>query len=263
MNCHHVTEAMISPWGFESGRLFYFDFKDNKIHKGFMETLFAKKNLFSESVEQNLNRYIEDPIIKFRNNTLYKTDNIDWKTYRALALYFVIQTKRVRSANDMNDDSDDIETFFNKGETFLDDLAHAFYETHTLFSVDISETNHILLFPETGFFIIPFFDNNNVCINDGFAVPLNLKTALVLTKKDTPNDCIQNSRKLLMGFSSGLGNYCNRVLIPPAVMNNNDRDTVISQILKQRKEAKTLIDLSRKQKNAIDEMLSFLPSGIK
>ena len=97
--------------------------------------------------------------------------------------------------------------------------------------------DHILLFPETGFFTFPLMDSGCVTgFTFSYAVPLFPSLALALVPKTLEKSYEDQIKRQLMSYSVGINeDNCNRVVIPASLSEVNEEAVIIEGIKYYRK----------------------------
>lgn len=235
MNCHYVTRSLTKPWEHDSGRLFYFDFPTGTIREGRAKTLFALEDTLSLEMEQMISRLVEHPLSVFREviHNGQGSSISDWATYRALFLYFLMQSERFRISK--LDHQATPTSIFGKDEAFIDQLISVMMETYNVLWIGMP-TGHVLFFPESGVFQFPTEDAECVTgFTFSLAVPLTPFMALAMVPKTIAVDRLFEQRAQLQGYSVGVNENASRILIPKVVTDNNKNEILIETITNYRK----------------------------
>ena len=227
MNCHYVTRSLTEPWEGAERKLHYYDFKTDEITEDPSKTLFAEKDLIEEKYEDVLSKLIERPLGIFKKQIIEKKQNeVDnWSIFRALFLYFFVQTARFSKflAEDSEKPESTLEELLSMEEAALNTIVSKYMERYSVATIGIPE-DHVMLFPETGFFTFPLMDSG--CITGwtfSYAVPLFPNFALALVPKTLEKSYEDQIKKQLMMYSVGINeDNCNRVVIPANLLEVND-----------------------------------------
>ena len=242
MNCHFVTRSLVVPWEWRPGMLRYYDFSANRVRKGRTRTLFAKENVNSPQIEGLLNRYIEKPLADFTKRAIeerYDPPDLDWRTLRALLLYFLFQAPRFGQARDLS--SDYLEKVLDRGEPFIDAVARSVAQEQKLINLP-TEPGHFFFFPELGMFPFPVQDEG--CVTGytyGFALPLTPRNCLAMVSTTVTEASLKESCRSIHAFSAGRPSNDTRVLIPP-VVDKLSPELLAQGLAEYRKQAGTIID---------------------
>lgn len=217
MNCHFVIRSLTKPWELKNRRLKYFDFTKGEIGEDDSKTLLAEKNLNSGEIEGLLNKLVDQPIDQFKRDLLAGKDALSvdyWRTFRALHLYFLIQAPRYSKLKEPKEVEALLDQTLKKGDQFLDQLVQARMDTHDLRVFKLPE-GRILCFPSTGFFSFPIEDAGcETGFTFSYGVPLFPDIALALTPKGATENGLKLLREQLHGFSVGLTDTCEKVILP-------------------------------------------------
>lgn len=235
MNCHFVTRSLTKPWEGEDRKLHCYDFKSDKILSDPSKTLFAEKDLIEEKHEDVLSKLIERPLGIFKQQILDgKKQEIDnWNVFRALFLYFFVQTARFSKflADDSEKPENSLEELLSMDEASLNTIVSKYMDRYSVATIGIPE-DHVMLFPETVFFTFPLMDSG--CITGwtfSYAVPLFPNFALSLIPKTLEKSYEDQIKKQLMMYSVGINeDNCNRVVIPANLLDVNEQSTIIEGI---------------------------------
>lgn len=240
MNCHVVIRSLTKPWELNKDRrLKYFDFTSGKLGEDDSKTLLAEKDLNSPEIEALLNTLVDQPIDKFKGDLVSGQDALSvgyWRTFRALHLYFLIQAPRYSKSNNPKEAEALLDQTLKKGETYLDQLIQVRMETYDLRLFNLPE-GRVLCFPATGFFSFPIEDLGcQTGFTFSYGVPIFPDVALTLI----PKTATENGLKLLMeqlhGFSVGLTDTCEKVVLPKEMVEQLSEVEII-QVMTQLREA--------------------------
>ncbi|NRD61723.1 hypothetical protein HRD49_08140 [Corallococcus exiguus] len=226
-NDHYVTNALTEPWR-DGAFLWCFDFADRRIRREPASKLFAKEGLNSPAAEAALNRFIESPLLEFRHklrtNKLVPNKVSQWRMYRALLLFPMVQTARILQFRDPQ--GGHLEKFFAHGEQGLDQMARERHANSHVMTLGLSDfPDGWLFYPEVGFFQFPapmLRPSPELGLSGiGVAVPLTPYLALAAVPKGADLAQIEKSRRLLQSWSVGLNDGCRRIAIPAAVLHKH------------------------------------------
>tara|TARA_R110002049_G_scaffold293452_1_gene478454 strand:- start:376 stop:1188 length:813 start_codon:yes stop_codon:yes gene_type:complete len=240
MNCHYVTRSLTKPWEGKERKLTYYDFESDSILEGTSKTLFAEKDLIEEKYEDALSKLIERPLGIFKQQILEKKQNeVDnWNVFRALFLYFFVQTARFSKflADDSEKLENTLEELLSMEEAALNTIVSKYMEKYSVATIGVPD-DHILLFPETGFFTFPLMDSGCVTgFTFSYAVPLFPSLALALVPKTLEKSYEDQIKRQLMSYSVGINeDNCNRVVIPASLSEVNEEAVIIEGIKYYRK----------------------------
>lgn len=259
MNCHYVTRSLTKPWEGKERKLFYYDFKEDSILEANSKTLFAEKDLIEKKYEDKLSKLIERPIGIFKQQILDKKHNeVDnWSVFRALFLYFFTQTARFSKflADSSQEPKNTLEELLSMEEVELNTIVAKYMESYSIATIGVSE-KHILLFPESGFFIFPVMDSG--CITGftfSYAVPLFPSLALALIPKTLEKSFEKQVEQQLMSYSVGINeDNCNKVVIPPSLFEANTKDAIMDGIKYYRKISIETVQNIHKLRSLVVEM---------
>lgn len=242
MNCHYVTRWITEEWEQEPGSLLYYDFADRQVKRQFSKRLFAEEDTNTGEIEGLLNKYVETPLKQLKPKLLEAKDLqiTDWSQYRSLFLYFMIQAARYSKAKlspeEQKAEEHHLDQMLKKGEDFLNQLVQADMQKNQIVAATMP-TGQILFFPEVGFFQIPVKDPG--CITDftfGFVVPITPFIAIARVSKTADIRHLLENRAQLSGFSVGLNDKMQRILIPKLIREQHN-DDAISKVMDTQREA--------------------------
>lgn len=245
-NCHFVTRFLTKPWEHSGGSLCYYDFEKKELCRGFSKSLFAEDGLNSGEIEALINEYVERPLAGIKPEIVDGTlrDVSDWKTYRALFLYFMIQTQRfgkARLAEKEERYQTQLDEFLKRGEGFLDSMVQIKQLEYMIAWVGMPD-GIAMFFPETGFFQFPVEDDK--CITGytiAYAFPITPKAAVVMVPLTVNRKKLLEQRGWLQEFSIGLNQNASKVLIAKEVLDYCGDEKVKLEMEKSRESATTLM----------------------
>jgi hypothetical protein len=240
MNCHFVIRSLTEPWELNKDRrLKYFDFTTGKVGEGDSKNLLAEEDLNSFEIEALLNTLVDQPIDKFKGDLVSGQDALKvgyWRTFRALHLYFLIQAPRYSKSNNPKEAEDLLDQTLRKGEAYLDQLVQVRMETYDLRLFKLPE-GRILCFPSTGFFSFPIEDAGcETGFTFSYGVPIFPDVALTLTPKTATEDGLKLLKEQLHGFSVGLTDTCDKVVLPKEMVEQLSEADIV-QMMTQLREA--------------------------
>ncbi|CAM4285236.1 hypothetical protein [Corallococcus exiguus] len=259
-NDHYVTNALTEPWR-DGAFLWCFDFADRKIRRESASKLFAKQGLNSPENEAALNKFCESPLLEFRHklrtnkltpNKLTPNKVSEWRVFRALLLFPLVQTARILHLRDPQ--AGHLDKFFAPGEQGLNEMARERHENSHVMTLGVQDfPNGWLFYPEIGFFQFPapmLNPSPDLGLSGiGVAVPLTPYLALAAVPKGADLGQIEKSRGLLQSWSVGLNDDCRRIAIPSAVLRKH-QDAVCDDIVAMR-ERIILLERLRRSANEL------------
>jgi hypothetical protein len=246
MNCHFVTESLTKPWADKSGMVRFFDFSTRQFGREHIKKLFAQKDTNSFEIEQKISEYIERPIGEYKlklvgkfGAELVKADAAaevtEWKVYRALYLYFVIQVQRFLKAKGIQGKSLDLDSLLMKGEDYLNQFALAEQVENKVGWVQIPRETYMSVC-EVGFFQFPVRDKGCVTgYTTGYAVPITPWVALFRISRTADIDSLFEDRMQLGACSLGLNENARRVILPDRLYSRDSESLIRDDLLRMRK----------------------------
>jgi hypothetical protein len=98
---HYISRFLTRRWEVEPGRLLhFFDFESGEFGDERSKLLFADDDLHARETGERLNQLVEQPVAQLlrqleKDPRATLADPDDWKTYRALAALFLLQSQRL------------------------------------------------------------------------------------------------------------------------------------------------------------------------
>jgi hypothetical protein len=232
-----------APWEYGERQLRYFNFATQSFQDGSSRNLFARKGLNSKAVENWLNKIIETPAAAHATRLRRKEvviDVDDWRTQRALALLFFLNSQRLQEARSKNGVPITLEAMQQQGEVMADEIARFVFQSFKLLSVRVPNDTE-LFFTETATFAFPMPESPVL------AVPLGLKHALLAYEGPLSAKALLENIHLrtLAMFSIGVGRNVNRVVLPPTWRDGSlhDESDIRRRLLEIREGAQKIFNL--------------------
>lgn len=184
-----------------------------------------------------------------------------WKIFKSLYLYFLVQTPRWLDYQSLkNQQVNKIQSTqeFLKYKKYMDSLIFSWSQDVKIALVEVPKDS-FLFFPEIGYFTLPI--NDPGCISKiifTFAFPLFVNIAVVLIPRTAiTNKTYNEISNLLQGYSVGLGDNCDRVVIPSHVIQSMSSKEIIKAIFRYRKQLKAKVKSINSYREMIEQVVSF------
>jgi hypothetical protein len=225
---HFISKVHTDPWMTPNGQLHFFDFRDGTFGSESAKSLLARDRLNDPDVEGQLNRLMERQIGILRARA---TDGRyvlkSWREYRAIALLLMLQGPRSSAALDTRDHSAPLATLLRMSDREIDTLIQKFYEHKNLIWHRLPPREP-LLFPSTGIFVLPVFDDAAPGgVDFAFATPLDTRTLVAAVSNSADYESFAKAAKdgfYYSGLSVGLNS--DLVLIPPDLVGRDGAETL-------------------------------------
>ena len=248
MNCHYVSRFLTRPWEDEKQFLHVYDFETDQITKARSKFLFSEKGLIEPRHEERISKLIESPLSLFKQKFKFEVHfEPSESESRALYLYASVQITRMkklyqRRPNKYWDNKKGyvtLEMLLEAPEDHIKRLTTRLQSTYDLVITDLPQGS-AMFFPITGLFCVP------VQLQEGYflwaeVIPLSLTRAAIFIHKQTALPCLENTRRVLMGFSISTDGVVNKCLIPPEAMKHNKQEDIKKAIKSYRIEGGTLV----------------------
>jgi hypothetical protein len=231
MNCHFVSKFITKPWENENRELIYYDFLTDKIEHESYLYLFSRPDDNSHEEETFINKYIEAPLTDLQNIVINNKPIKKWKVYRAIYLLGLLQAPRF--FKNIEGYGPDISKLFLTQEETINSVVKFYDKSFCIKYYHLSYEEH-LFFPELGFFVLPLIVPNEPSIfKFAYCLPIDPKILIMITPRDIDEEIaniILSVPQLIMGFSVGIVNLCNKVVIPLELLNIFPQDKIIEAI---------------------------------
>lgn len=228
-NSHYIAKHLTRPWEFTDDKgnarqLWFFDFDRDRFDVEAARTLYTRDEPWALTVEQFLNRHLEDPLAKFLNR--FRRDrSAEPKELelRAMKATLMLQVERTQNT---------IHEVVEKGEQYLNDLVMAADVVFDFVHVPLKQKR--LMFPESGFFVIPMLGCGPL-----LAMPFDSSYFMVAVPKPSRRFIktivdLRETPDTLSGLSMGF-DKCRRVVVPGNMRGSDER--AMAHMLKWCREA--------------------------
>lgn len=230
-NQHYITRELTKPWEGEHRRLYYYDFRDDRIKNHPSKNLFSGNNLWSPFLEPIFNKLFERSLAKIRLNIEKGTGDLPVSWQSIFALYYLIIIHLKRSIH-VHVGGEDIESEFGKYESNLP--AFVIHLSRTWELVRIPCHNQYLCFPESVIYPVPI--KNNSSLEFGYVLSLSPHLGVGMIKRGWSRELLKMLAQMqLSGLSVGIGEFANRVLVTRQVIEEKGEDAIKNQMKLSRK----------------------------
>lgn len=255
-NDHYISKFLTAPWKADGCPLWHFNFATGKFdEKPSLDTIFAKRNLWSEDLEKFLGKHTENFSAAARDKIIGMKGEPDQREFESLFLLILFQAARTGYAKGFGKDLDKILSF---NQTQLSQLISAAQENWSLCGVHLPG-NLRLFFPDNGVFLFPVQTKTE--FSWCFSLPMagNFCLCLIPNQIEVQTLAKQLDYSHLVTWSVCSSKSCERILIHPDLYRfKKDEATLSGELLRMR----AFVDQQIKAINEFNELISGLPQII-
>lgn len=239
-NNHFISRFLTKPWEFSERRLRYFEFDSGKFDWDSSDNVFAKEKIYSQKIEDFLNKYVETPFSKFRNSIVGNPDNSIIRQYnvlRAIYLMHSLQALRVSAISSLEARSY-LETLAEKDEPWINGLVEAMRPKSQIMVIN-PLPREFLCVPDIGFFCMWLKDK--ACVTGhsiGWFIPMHPQFALGILSDTVDQDYLAFLRKqpgLISAASTSFSPEVKRLVLPEDVYQHYDKIDLAQRLMERRR----------------------------
>ncbi len=250
---HYIPEFLLLPWKAPGSPLWHFNYRSGQfLERPSIEKLFARKNIWSESLEKFLNTQAENFSAKARQK-LVVGDQPNPAEFRSLFLLIFLQAARTGFLHGQGTELEAIATY---EEVKIAQMVGVAEKKWALCGIQIPGKFRFF-FPDNGIFAFPVQAKSG--FRWVFALPMDACFCIALLPRDLDIEAVkkQIDYSHLVTWSVCSSNFCHRVVIHPDLYHyKQKKDELAAELLRMRK----YVDDQLAAINKLNEVLAGVPS---
>lgn len=221
-NNHFISRFLTQPWEFGQRQLRYFDFETNTFDYASSDVLFAEENIFSQTVEDFLNFYVETPFSKFRNSVI---GNPHWSNIRRYevvrSIFLMICLQGVRVSARINEDArNQLEELATKDDNIINVIVETMRADSEIMTLNPLEREFFCV-SDIGIFCLWLRDESSASgLSLGWFIPAHPQVAVGIVSKTIDKayfEYLRSHEGLISAASMSFSDGMKRIIIPEEI----------------------------------------------